>query len=49
MASLIDQSAILDNADFINAVGEQVSAVFDPDGGLAKRQIASVDISDPRH
>jgi hypothetical protein len=47
MASLIDQSSMLDHADFVDAVGEQVSPVFDPDGGLAKPQVASVDVSDP--
>jgi hypothetical protein len=47
VAALVDQSSVPDDADFVDAVGEQKPSIFDPDSGLAKLKVASVDISDP--
>ena len=47
VASFVDQPSVPDQAELVDAVREQVSPVFDPDGGPTKRQVASVDVSDP--
>jgi len=46
VAALVDQSAAPHLANFIDAIGELKTTVFDSDRGLRMRKIASVDVSD---
>ncbi len=44
MTRRVDQPAVADLADLIDAVGELIAAILDVDAGVARRQIAAVDI-----
>ena len=49
MPTLINQVASPHLADFVNAIGELKSAIFNGDFGLRVRKIAAVHIGDTRH
>ena len=49
VAPLVDEAPSPHLADFVNAVGELIAAILDMDLGVAERQVAAVDVSDPGH
>ncbi len=46
---LVDQLAVADAHDLVDAVGELVAAILDVDAGLAMLDVATVDIGITRH
>jgi len=49
MTLLVDEAASPHLADFIDAVGKLVAAILDMDLGIAQREVAAVDVSNPGH
>ena len=49
MTALVDQTPCPHLADFVDAVGELIAAVFDRDHGVGMRQIAAIDVGNARH
>ena len=46
VAPLVDDAAVPDLADLVDAVGELIAAILDVDRGLPQRQVAAVHIGD---
>ena len=46
---LVDEAASPHLADFVDAVGELITAILDMDFCRAHRQVAAVDVGYPRH
>ena len=49
VAALVDQPAAAHLADLVDAVGKLVAPVLDVHHGVGVRQVAAVDVGDPRH